>query len=243
MQDAPGGRRRIRTTSVEAGLGGRVELRADQAAADTAAGAESGMVLDMRLSFSGRWQGEARGASGSRPAACRRGPESPRRRGRLSTKARDSNRVSSPQFRRRRSCSPSRRPHIGNKVIRPSYDRRARVPVAPHPGERMKSFVIALAVALVAATSVPGDAYATPHRRRRRAPACSAACRRAPRPTRPARPRPPPSPPAPPPLRPPRPPAAREALLDGPDRRPRRRPRHRRSDEPPRPRRGASATS
>ena len=36
----------------------------------------------------------------------------------------------------------------------------ARLDLSRLTGERMKSFVIALAVALVAATSVPGDAYA-----------------------------------------------------------------------------------
>ena len=119
-------RRRIRTTSVEPAFVAGTELRADQAAADTAAGAESGMVLDMRLSFAGRWKGEARGASGWRPTGCRRGPESPRSIGRRQRTRTPESRFA-PQWRRGRPCSRAGRPHIGNKVIRPSYDRRALV--------------------------------------------------------------------------------------------------------------------
>ena len=60
MRNAPeGGAGFERLRDTPAGTAGD-ELRADQAAADTAAEAEAGMVLDMRLSFAGRWRAEAR---------------------------------------------------------------------------------------------------------------------------------------------------------------------------------------
>jgi hypothetical protein len=54
MQGAPMGGAGFERLRVKPAEVAGAELRADQAAADTAAGTEAGMVLDMRLSFAGR---------------------------------------------------------------------------------------------------------------------------------------------------------------------------------------------
>ena len=142
--------------------------------------------------------------------------------------------------RQRRPCIRARRTaHQASGSFADPYDRRARRPVRGLD-RRQQNEAFALALALVVALPrrpVPGvaeagaSAAAAP-------PACSAACPpRAPDAV-PAQPAAPAAQPAAPATAgaaaaPPR----REALVARPDRRPRRRPRHRRADEPPRLRR------
>ena len=84
------------------------------------------MVLDMRLSFAGRWRGEARGASGcgrrvaGAARSLREAPDGVNERAASARVSRNSSAVAVLQL--------ADRPHIGNKVIRPSYDRRALDP-------------------------------------------------------------------------------------------------------------------
>ena len=234
-----GGRRRIRTTSVEPAAngpggatrgsggcrhGGRSRVRH---------GLGHEALLCRPVEGRGAWR-----FGGGRPAARPARPASLREAGDAVNERRTRESRFPPQFARDvRPCSRGGRPHIGNKVIRPSYDRRARHSVAPHSWRKNE-------VVRHRPRSRPGRGHLgarrrlrQPHRRRRflrhaaqRAAARRARCAEAGRARRttgrPDRGR----------CRRAR--RGRQALLARPDRRPRRRPRHRRADEPPRLRRG-----
>ena len=199
------------------------------------------MVLDMRLSFAGRWQGEARRASAlesgaapaARPGVCARGARAP------STTA--------PRGFALRNRSAARRAGLALALAGRTSQQGHSAPrmiaarMAADRASRWRKNEVIRSSPSPSSWSRPPRCPATPTRAASAAaapPACSAACRRAPPPDAAgqagrARGQPAAT-------------AGRrgrggrrgaQALVAGPDRRPRRRPRHRRADEPPRPRR------
>ena len=190
------------------------------------------------------WPVEGRGALrfGGRPAVSpARGRSLQRRAPRRQRQSAASSRFP-PQYDAPVLKPRADRPHIGSKVIRAPYDRPAlhssRLTWRKNEVVRHRP------------RSRPGRGHLgarrrlrPPHRRRRfrrhaAQPAAAGHARSRRKPAAPAA-----QPAGPTAAAAAAPAAAAQALLARPDRRPRRRPRHRRADEPPRPRRRASATS